>query len=126
MPIEINPYQPPSSDGETLVDPQSVETQAPSRWFSVLMIGVGVFFGVLSLWAVSGELSIGFTEGFSDEWFPTTYLFFYGIVGCATAAFHASYLRFGWPSQVAAGLYAIGLGLLCAAAYAGIMIRFAG
>ena len=85
------------------------------------MIASGLFFCVASLLAVFGGGFTGMLRGYRESWFVVTFLFSYGILGGATSVFHTTFLTLGWPSQVRAGLYAIGVGLAAAIGLVGVM-----
>ncbi|MFY9254381.1 MAG: hypothetical protein WAO83_13085 [Fuerstiella sp.] len=83
---------------------------------SILMIVVGAFFCVASLYAVFGHgVTILLSNYSTVGWFSFAFMIFYGVAGGFTSVFHFTYIARGWPSQGVAGLYALAVGLLASA-----------
>ena len=86
------------------------------------MILGGAFFCVTSLYVVFGHGITAALGGYERHGpFSFAFIVFYGVTGGFTATFHLSYIIRGWPTQIMAGMYAIGLGLTVALASVLIM-----
>ena len=89
---------------------------------SILMIVIGAFFCVASLYAVFGHGVTALLSSYNNVgWFSFAFMVFYGATGGFASVFHFTYIVRGWPSQGVAGLYALAVGLLATVLAVAIM-----